>query len=55
LAVALVLVNKKMLMNFLGETELFIFYVFVFHLQLILQATGVAHNYTKSTCSKVCK
>jgi hypothetical protein len=30
LAVALVLVNKKMLMNFLGKAALFIFYVFCF-------------------------
>ena len=54
LAVALVLVNKKMLMNFLGETELFIFYVFVFHLEM-LQEAGAAHTYIECMCRKVWK
>jgi len=55
LAVAWVLVNKKMLMSFLGKAALFISFFFVFHLQLMLQEAGAAHNYKESTCSKMWK
>jgi hypothetical protein len=56
LAVALVLVNKKMLMNFLGKAALFTFYVFfVFHLELMLQEAGAAHTYIECMCTKVWK
>jgi hypothetical protein len=54
LAGSLVLVNKKMLMNFLGKTSLFTFYVFVFHLEM-LQEAGAAHTYTECMCRKVWK
>jgi hypothetical protein len=54
LAIALVLVNKKMLMNFLGKAALFTFYFFIFHLEM-LQEAGAAHTYTECMCRKVWK